>query len=89
MACGCLPIAGDLESIREWIRPGENGILVDPQDPAALADAVVEGLSDDDLRASAADQNAMIIAERADYATVMPRAAAFYQDVVRRGAPAL
>jgi glycosyltransferase involved in cell wall biosynthesis len=89
MACGCLPIAGDLESIREWIRPGENGILVDPRDPAALADAVVEGLSDDALRASAADQNAMIIAERADYATVMPRAAAFYQDVVRRGAPAL
>jgi glycosyltransferase involved in cell wall biosynthesis len=25
MACGCFPVAGDLESIREWIKHGENG----------------------------------------------------------------
>ena len=34
MACGCLPVAGDLESLREWITPGQNGLLVDPNDPA-------------------------------------------------------
>jgi glycosyltransferase involved in cell wall biosynthesis len=33
MACGCFPVASDLESIREWITPGVNGLLVDPSDP--------------------------------------------------------
>ena len=29
IACGCFPVAGDLESIREWITPNENGLLFD------------------------------------------------------------
>ncbi len=45
MAAGCLPICGDLPSIREWITPGENGLLVDPQDPKALAEAILLGLT--------------------------------------------
>ncbi len=36
MACGCFPIAGDLESIREWITDGVNGLLVDPGDPSCI-----------------------------------------------------
>ena len=40
LACGCFPIAGDIESLREWITPGENGLLVDPGDPEALAEAI-------------------------------------------------
>ena len=38
MACGCFPVAGDLESIREWITHGQNGLLVDPNDPQSIAD---------------------------------------------------
>ncbi len=34
MACGCLPVVGDLESLREWITPGVNGLLVDLRHPA-------------------------------------------------------
>ncbi|RPH74349.1 glycosyltransferase, partial [bacterium] len=30
IACGCFPVAGDLESIREWITPDANGLLFDP-----------------------------------------------------------
>ena len=30
MAIGCFPIAGDIESLREWIVPGVNGLLVEP-----------------------------------------------------------
>ena len=30
MACGCIPVAGDIESLREWITPGLNGLLFDP-----------------------------------------------------------
>ena len=46
MAIGCLPVCGDIESIREWITNGENGILVDPTDPYALAEAVQRGIVD-------------------------------------------
>jgi glycosyltransferase involved in cell wall biosynthesis len=42
MACGCTPVAGDLDSIREWITPGINGLLVDPGDPQELAEAICE-----------------------------------------------
>lgn len=38
MACGLPVISGDLDAIRELIRDGVNGHLIDGRDPAALAD---------------------------------------------------
>jgi len=86
MACGCLPVAGDLDSIREWITDGENGLLVDPADESALAAAVLRGLSEEGLRAKAAEINTRRIAERAEYDRCMPQAASFYERVLRGGA---
>lgn len=85
MACGCLPVAGDLESIREWIRPEENGLLIDPASPTDLAQAVERGLKDDVLREGAKRRNAELIAGRADYETVMPKVVSFYEEVIRAG----
>jgi glycosyltransferase involved in cell wall biosynthesis len=82
MACGCFPVAGDLDSIREWITPGKNGLLVDPGDPAALAAAILRGLNEPALRGQAAQENAAIIAERAEYNHNMVRAAEFYSRLV-------
>ena len=78
MACGCFPVAGDLESIREWITPGVNGLLVDPSDPNSLADAILSALEQPDLRMKAAEENRRIIAERAEYSQTMSRAETFY-----------
>lgn len=82
MASGLLPLAGDLDSIREWITNGENGLLMDPTDPGALAAAIVRGLQDGDLRTRAAAINARLIAERADYAKGMQKAEDFYSDII-------
>jgi hypothetical protein len=79
LACGCFPVAGDLDSIREWITPGRNGLLVDATDPVALAAAILRGLNESALREQAAQLNTAIIAERADYARGMQRALEFYQ----------
>ena len=79
MACGCLPVAGDLESLREWITPGLNGLLVDPNDPGAIATAIQHALAQDDLVEQARLINADLIAERAEHRAVMQRASAFYQ----------
>jgi glycosyltransferase involved in cell wall biosynthesis len=82
MACGCFPIAGDLESIREWITHGQNGLLVDPNDPQAIADAILLGLEREDLRRDAAGLNTKIISARAEYETSMKRVVAFYESVL-------
>jgi glycosyltransferase involved in cell wall biosynthesis len=81
MACGCLPVAGDLESIREWIVDGENGLLVDAGNPESVAGAIVRGLKDDAWRAAAVRRNLQIVEERADFSEGMKRAEAFYRQL--------
>jgi glycosyltransferase involved in cell wall biosynthesis len=79
MTIGCLPVCGDIESIREWISPRENGLLIDPGDPVALAAAILKGVDDTLLRRSAAARNLEIIRDRAEVTTVRKKVAAFYQ----------
>jgi hypothetical protein len=82
MACGCFPVAGDLEPLREWIRPGENGVLVDAASPAAIAAGLIEAIEHDGLRRRARGINLDLISERGNYDRVMPEAAKFYADLV-------
>jgi len=81
MACACFPIAGDIESVREWITDGENGILVDPSDPEALAQAILSAIENDKLRNKAAAQNIDLIKNRAEYKVVMKKAEVFYSSI--------
>ncbi len=78
MACGCFPVAGDVDSIREWITDGKNGLLVDAGDPRSLAEAMLTALKNHHLRAHAAQVNAAIIQARAEYRACMAQAEAFY-----------
>jgi hypothetical protein len=73
MACGCFPVAGDLESIREWITPDRNGLLIDAADPAGLAEAILRGINEPALRSQAAQINAALVAERAGTSRTMLR----------------
>lgn len=84
MACGSFPVAGDIESLREWIRHGENGLLCDPRDPEAIAAAVVRALADESLRRRARAINLDLVRERAQRESVMDRAEAFYEAVLER-----
>jgi Glycosyl transferases group 1/Glycosyl transferase 4-like len=78
MACGCFPIAGDLETIREWITPGINGSLVDPANPQELAVAIIQAMENSDLRSTAADFNQHLVDERAEYYQNLRSAGDFY-----------
>lgn len=82
MACGCLPVAGDIESLREWITPGVNGLLVEPGKPQALAEALLLGLEHPELRKRAAEVNRNIIRQRADASMIRTQVGAFYQKIV-------
>jgi glycosyltransferase involved in cell wall biosynthesis len=79
MACGCFPIAGDLESIREWITHGQNGLLVNPNDPQSVADGILLAIEREDLRHEAAGLNGKIISARAEYGMNMKRVEEFYK----------
>jgi glycosyltransferase involved in cell wall biosynthesis len=82
MACGCFPISGDLESIREWVDHGSNGLLIDPSNPTSLANAVIDSFRKPELRERAREKNIELISTRAVRSSVMQRAESFYERFV-------
>jgi len=71
-----------LESIREWITPNENGLLFDTTNPRSIADAIIEGIENKNLREKATGLNQEIIATRAEYKSNMLRAEELYNSVI-------
>jgi glycosyltransferase involved in cell wall biosynthesis len=65
------------------VQEGENGLLVDPADPQALADAILMALEDRGLRERAKAVNLTQIMKRADYPHVMAQAEFFYRRLLR------
>lgn len=82
MACGCFPVAGDIESVREWIIDGTNGLLCDATDKRSLAEAMIRALQDEPLRRAAQEKNLQLIDEHAEYNQVMRKVEAFYEKIV-------
>jgi glycosyltransferase involved in cell wall biosynthesis len=89
IACGCFPIVGDIESLREWVTPGVNGFLVEPDKPQALADALGIALDNPDLLAGAAEKNLQLIRQRAEAGMVRAQIEIFYQRLVGKGTAAV
>jgi glycosyltransferase involved in cell wall biosynthesis len=79
MACSCFPIAGDIESLREWIVPGVNGFLVEPGSPWELANAIVAATINPALRLNAAEYNKELIKVKAEVGSVRNQLARFYE----------
>jgi glycosyltransferase involved in cell wall biosynthesis len=84
MACGCFPVVGDIESMREWITDGVNGLLVNAADEQALAEAIVRALNEPALQSQAAQANAALVAERADYSINLQRVNELYERLLRK-----
>jgi hypothetical protein len=83
MAIGCLPIAGDIESIRQWITPGLNGILVEPHRADALADAIAFAVENPDFRESAKQHNLELSRSKTNRDIVLPQILEFYEKVIK------
>ncbi len=67
MAMGSFPIQSWTSAADEWIKDGESGILVPPEDPDQIAKAIIIALSDDDLVDKAAEKNWETVRKRLDY----------------------
>jgi len=79
MIMGAFPIQSDTVSTAEWIRDGENGLLVPPEEPDVIARAIQRALTDDKLVEKAARINADIAAERLDQDLIRPRVIEAYK----------
>ena len=85
MALGCFPVVGDIESLREWIVPGVNGLLIETGSPQALADALLLALRRDELRKSAALVNRALVQQRAEVGMLRSQLKLFYDSVISGG----
>jgi glycosyltransferase involved in cell wall biosynthesis len=65
MASGAFPIVTDIPANREWISDGENGFLVPIDQERFLAEKIVEGIRNQDLRERSRDKNFRLIMEKA------------------------
>lgn len=78
MACGCFPIVGDIESLREWITPGVNGFLVSPHSPQELSEAIIAAHKNSEIRQKAKIFNKELLVSTVDADLVRNKLASFY-----------
>jgi glycosyltransferase involved in cell wall biosynthesis len=79
-------VAGDIESVREWITDGENGLLCDPTSKESVARSLVRALEDKELRNRAKVLNRAAAVERADSERITQQAEKLYQRVAESSA---
>jgi glycogen synthase len=82
MAAGCPVIASDLPVVSEMIRNGENGLLVEPENHVALAEAIVRVLTDPSLRKKLVEGGRATLGRYAEE-RIIREIEAFYRDVKR------
>jgi glycosyltransferase involved in cell wall biosynthesis len=87
MIMGAFPIQSKTGSAAEWIRDGETGLLVPPEDPEHVEVAIRRALTDDTLVDGAAERNIWLIAD-----LMLPRpfrhhVLAMYEQVAAEGPP--
>ncbi len=87
LACGCPVVATDVGGNRELVRNGETGLLVPPEDPGALARAILDLLRDRLLAERLAGAGARFVRENLTPQRMIDETERLYRDILngRRG----
>jgi glycosyltransferase involved in cell wall biosynthesis len=83
MICGAFPVESEASCAAEWIEHGKTGMIVPPEDPAAIAEALRTALTDDGLVDRAAMVNVAVAKQRIDGSVIGPKAIQLYQEVLK------
>ena len=83
MACGDVPVISDLPSVREWIKDGWNGLLVDPNNVDQVADSIIALLENEEMRKSFAERNWQLIQEKGDQEYWMGKMEELYYSLLK------
>jgi glycogen(starch) synthase len=88
MAAGVPCVVSDIAPLREWVREGETGYLVDPLDPAAVASALELALDGGEVAKHIKDQARRVAVERASQDAHMAAMGRLYGELAEaRGKP--
>jgi glycosyltransferase involved in cell wall biosynthesis len=83
MVMGSFPLQSWTACADGWIEDGKTGILVPPEDPEVVEQAVRRALTDDELVNQAAERNYHLAAERLDQSILKPKAIDIYNVVAK------
>lgn len=81
---GSFPIQSCTSCADEWITDGETGILVPPEDPDVIADALRRALTDDRMVDDASERNMQTLIKRLSYPEVQKTVSEAYQSIYRK-----
>ncbi|MGA2583940.1 MAG: glycosyltransferase [Tepidisphaeraceae bacterium] len=81
MSCGAVVVASDQSCVREYITPGENGLLENFFDFEAIAGRVLEILSDPPAFAGISQRAMETVREKYSLDVALPRIKTFFEEV--------
>lgn len=81
MAMGAFPIQSNTACAGEWIIDGISGLVVPPEDPQIVAEAIRTALKDDTLVDEAARINQQVVQERLDRRKIKEQVIRMYRDI--------
>lgn len=84
MACGCPTIYSRRTSGSELVRHGKDGLLIDPDDPDAIAAAIVRLLGDPAFAERLGEEGRRRVARDLSIEALLPKNVAFYRDCLAR-----
>lgn len=73
LSCGCCLVASDTPPVREVVKDGENGLLVDFFSPQQMADQIERALDDGELRKKMGENARQTALERYDMEKLLPQ----------------
>jgi glycosyltransferase involved in cell wall biosynthesis len=81
LACGCTVLASDTEPVREFVRPGQTGLLENFFDADAFARTALQVLAEPEAYRHLGQAGETLIREQYSLRTIIPRMTAFYEEV--------
>ena len=85
MVMGAFPIQSHTSCADEWVQDGTSALLVPPEDPEVVAQAVRRALNDDRLVDQGAHLNFAVARERLDLSRIRSRVVAMYRHMLGGG----
>lgn len=87
MACGAVVVASDQTCVREYITPGENGLLCDFFDDRAIAEQAIEVLREPQKFRHLGENAAAMVREKYSFEVAFPRIKAFFEGAAGKQRP--
>ena len=82
LAMGLPAVATTVSALPEIIRPGETGLLAEPDNPAGLAEAMLEMLTNTELRENCIQQGHTLVADHFNNQQLIKDLAALYRHTI-------